>query len=1498
MSITKSYAYEGPHQDTIYDERMGVIENGKRCITCGESNYKCIGHYGHIELPEPTYNPKCLRIIYQILKCICLKCGRLKLSDISATHPLIQNSRRANRLKAVMTVCDSVEICPYRDCESVIPKLELKQQEFTIKKYLGSDKKKADNVTAAQVYDLFRGMSNETFQLLGFNDGLLDNEIFKSRDIIEDEDSFHVHQIRPECFIFEVLPVIPPCARTWVIRDGEKHNDDLTDQYNSICKHIEHINALVSERDNQREEHTRNSLQRKIDDYIKQIQYAIYALIDNHIIAQRTVAGRQTSSFQERIQGKTGRVQQNVGAKRVDFSARAVIVCDPNVRYGEISIPKVIAENQSKMKIAFDGRATGGISNIEHLQKQVDMGRVDSIIRGETKFSKANMKDDFQVMPGDKVYVQLSDGDYVLFNRQPTLRKESIQMMKVVTSPHNNSHVLGFSVAQTKWFGADFDGDEMNIHIIQGYEANADAGELMSAASMIVSGQDNCCSGLNHDSLIAFYLGTNYNPSMPITLFFDCTVQTDKRRKESESVVFKLKDFYKRASKYYPDYFDEDGELVSQSKYVLVVREKDSDKEKTFAFKSDPNDIFDFVHKVIVQKMKVKGKFNMKNEVTGEKIIVKKGLPMYLFSIRVTEERSIPSKLAFSILFPRDFFYEKKTNVNEKFPTVLIKDGIICPESGPLCRKSLGDKGRETIPHILWKEYSPQVCADFISNCQFFCYWYLTVRGFSMGISDCLISKESTVQIRQKLVEVDVNCQLVISQNENDPEKREREVNRCLTNAMADVGNIVTSNLMKGEKNAQNIMRMSGAKGSSMNPIQISGFVGQQNIAGNRIPMQLTKGTRCLPHFLPGDNSPEARGFVYSNFLIGLRMHEAFFAAFGGREGLINTALKTADCGYNEKKMGRKMEDMRAWYDGTVRDAGDNIIIFLYGDDGFDPQLLYRVPGCKFMFYINCYNVAQRLNSRYPNKTPRALTKDEMKKVLLTINVGMRVKDKSAVIKQAEKNLRQELLRQLKEIKLVPSVIEEFTRLCDRYFETSRVNNRDMVGLIATHGIAEPGTQTTLSTFHSSGISAKATTTGTKKFVELLGVSKKPKTPSCTIFLDDAYLNKLVEQKATKIEVMSYLENYRPHLEYLNVKQLVKSWSIYYVDDSESDDIKERISPIDLIEYENYVPPWWVSYHEEKVVHKGKRWVISFTFNIEKLFEKKVTLEKICNEIKRYNQSFECYYSPAVESRIDVYYDFDVLREDIKIEDDIDGRFIFTAENIDFFFARDVATNYICNIPVQGISGITAIFFTETKDGEWIIETNGSNLQDILSLNSIPIDKKRTRSDSLWELYEIFDIDLTARVLMSEFITTICADGAYANERHFDCLVASMTHTGILTAAHREGIGREAGPIAKGMFEKSVDNFASSGIYTELDAMRGVSASVMFGVVTDLGSGAVHTLPKPSVKQLLGLEEPKWSPPKQSTKPHVKQQPTKKQVETKKPKKLTKSRKVNDSDDE
>jgi DNA-directed RNA polymerase beta' subunit len=452
--------------NSIYDERMGILENGKLCITCNKNNKECIGHFGHIRLNVSISHPMYYKSILNVLRCVCYQCSKVLMSkDQFEFHGLLKHQKQ-NRFTRVLKILEKNDIC--LACHSVQPKYLFAVNDKTISmifKMNGESRKTV--LFDYEIKKIFENMSDEDVSLLGF-------------------DVEHSH---PKNLIIEILPVLPPVARPYIISDNVTCDDDLTIQYLEIIKANIHlvVDSSLNEVKRQR--------------YIQSLKFRIKCLFDNSQERSKHSNGRPLKGIKKRLTGKEGQLRNNLMGKRVDKSARTVIGPDPTLKVNEIAIPHEIADvltypirvtdlNKQQLtdmlythKINYVLRKDGGNQRInmkyalfkqesklqfgDYIQKK--NGKL-VFIKNEKQFFLLEPEDlvirngnilhdfvhpqpkDFQLNVGDIIERKLQDDDIVLLNRQPTLHKGSMIAFNVKI---REGKTIRTNLAVTKSFNAD-----------------------------------------------------------------------------------------------------------------------------------------------------------------------------------------------------------------------------------------------------------------------------------------------------------------------------------------------------------------------------------------------------------------------------------------------------------------------------------------------------------------------------------------------------------------------------------------------------------------------------------------------------------------------------------------------------------------------------------------------------------------------------------------------------------------------------------------------------------------------------------------------------------------------------------------------------------------------------------------------------------------------------------------------------------------------------------
>jgi len=430
LSVTKivvpdTYDEDGyPIQGGLADQRLGVIDPSLKCKTCGGSMKTCRGHFGHIELVRPVVHVSFAKTVYLLLKAVCSKCSRV-MSD-------------ATSLKEVKRV----SVCPH--CGE-------KQPQITFVKptsFYEGDRKLFPN----EIRDRLERISDHDLKQLGVN-------------------------VRPEWFVLTVLLVPPVNVRPSItLESGERSEDDLTHKLVDILR----INQRLGENIDS------GAPQLIIEDLWELLQYHVTTYFNNEtsgIPPARHRSGRQLKTLFQRLKTKEGRFKYNLAGKRVNFSARTIISPNPTLPISVLGVPQSIAD-----ELTVPWNVTNW--NLEEVKKfiQENPERVSYTISPDGKRRKItplNIDEILKIITaGWIIERKMKDGDIVLFNRQPSLHRVSILSLKAKIIPGNT---FQFNDAITVPFNADFDGDEMNLHLLQEEEAQVEADQLMSVRNNILS---------------------------------------------------------------------------------------------------------------------------------------------------------------------------------------------------------------------------------------------------------------------------------------------------------------------------------------------------------------------------------------------------------------------------------------------------------------------------------------------------------------------------------------------------------------------------------------------------------------------------------------------------------------------------------------------------------------------------------------------------------------------------------------------------------------------------------------------------------------------------------------------------------------------------------------------------------------------------------------------------------------------------------------------------
>ena len=535
------YDKEGyPVDGGLMDVRLGVIDPGLRCKTCGGNLRECMGHFGFLELARPIIHIQYVDIILNFLRCTCKDCGKLlmlkkiELTDEEETEQEVEDeSRQATKkhLKAMSSSLRNVKKCPHCNAKQ----LPIKVEKPTT--FLEEDKR----LSPIEVKMRLEKISDDDVAKLGLNPAFA----------------------RPEWMILNVLPVPPVTIRPSItLETGERSEDDLTHKLGDIVR----INQRLFENINA------GAPEIIVEDLWDLLQYHITTYFNNEVSQippARHRSGQALRTLSERIKSKEGRFRHNLAGKRVNYAARTVISPDSKIELNEVGVPMVIA-----MELTVPERVTEW--NLKRLKDFVKKGPKvypgsNYVVRPDGKKKKITDETQEQLLeelqPGYVVERHLMDGDIAVFNRQPSLHRMSIMAHRVKVLQGKSFRL---NPATCFPYNADFDGDEMNLHIPQTEEARAEAEILMEVQTQIITPKNGLnVIGCSDDSITGNYLLTKnleFTREDAIQMLYSVGVNKPERFEKFKKTVTGKEIF----SAVLPEDFDFVG--LSKEKKLVIVK--------------------------------------------------------------------------------------------------------------------------------------------------------------------------------------------------------------------------------------------------------------------------------------------------------------------------------------------------------------------------------------------------------------------------------------------------------------------------------------------------------------------------------------------------------------------------------------------------------------------------------------------------------------------------------------------------------------------------------------------------------------------------------------------------------------------------------------------------------------------------------------------------------------------------------------------------------------
>ena len=1239
-------------------------------------------------------------------------------------------------------------------------------------------------------------------------------KIFKR---ISDEDvsfmGFSPVYSRPDWMICQVMAVPPPAVRPSVKHDAQQRSED---DLSHILVNIIKTNKTLQEKIQS------NSPANVIDDWTTVLQYYIATQVDNKIpgvasVAQRS--GRPLKSIKDRLNGKGGRMRGNLMAKRVDFSARSVITADPNISIRELGVPMKIAKNITKPVMV-------NKINKDYLTKLIRNG--PDVWPGAKMLQKKNGEEitlryyldrnSIILEEGDIVHRHMMNGDAILFNRQPTLHRMS--MMCHIARIMKRGDTFRMNVADTKPYNADFDGDEMNLHMPQDPESEAELKNLAAVPYQIISPANNASIiGIYQDSMLGSYLfsrdNIKFTPRQAMNLLMMFNGVNEKQllndiEKEGGITNFDiLSQIMPPLSMKYKKVEIKNGIYIKgqMDKGVLGARTKGLLQRVCNDFGNMASAKFiDDLQNIVTEYMKSAG-FSVgisdliSNQSTNDEIIK-------VITQKKTEVKNLIDKVQLGIFENNT----GKTNEEEFETQVNSILNQATSEAGKIGLKNLsegnrfvtmvqaGSKGSDlnisfmisclgqqnvdgkripygfehrTLPHFTKYDDSPGARGfvessyiDGLSPQELFMH----AMGGRVGLIDTAVKTSTTGYIQRRLI-------------------------KALEDLKIEYDMTIRTNKNK-------IVQFQYGDDS----------IDTTKVEDQEIPIVEMSTQDIYNHYL----IPEENGKIktLSNIFLKNTM----------------TRLRKQKNDY-ENEMNKLIENMiekrEIIIKNVFKNKGDKIINCPVAF----ACVISNIQGqCEInsstLVDITPYEAYELIKQYYDNLTK--LHYSPPTELFKTIYFYYLSPKDLLVIKRFNKSAL---------ILLLDTIIMDYKR--------SIVSPGEMVGMIAGQSLGEVSTQMTLNTFHFAGVASKSNVTrGVPRIEEILALSSEIKNPSLSIYLkpDD-------ERHKDKARTIMYM------LEHTKLEEIVKSTEVCFDPDDLNTLITEDKECIEQYKaFEKLVDECNEISLESGETEKSK-WIVRMVMDPEIMLEKNITMDDVNFTLKScYDNEITCIYSD---------FNSDKLIFRIRMNDILKGsggkggqkktKVNPLDQSDQIYILKNFQDQLLQKVVLRGIEGINKVILRKVLDNVvevngvykkqdiWVLDTIGTNLLDVLGLDFI--DNTRTLSNDIIEIYNVLGIEAARQAIYNELVDVVEFDGTYINYHNYSVLVDRMTFTHKLISIFRHGINNDnIGPIAKASFEETPEMFLKAARHAELDTLRGISANVMCGQEGHFGTAAFQVV--------------------------------------------------------
>ncbi|KAF0989520.1 hypothetical protein HZS_2747 [Henneguya salminicola] len=1092
-----------PISSGLSDPYMGSSDPNEICRTCSLNGFDCPGHFGIISLSLPVYNPS-KRLEYNYIKWSS-SFGEHKFLPSQHEDILIKKINKFYH-NSIKTLSKSVTVI-MDNTRTILDERQNLIKNFMRTVYLDASQKKCSNCSMpiSRLKHEFSAMI--TVRLLGNKNGLeninplnMDNSSIKldekymnsvqhltASDVMHHFKIFYHNEIKflnallqrseseslVNIFFLESIAVIPPKFRPVAELGDSKFENPTTGAYKKIILNeillqqtlleLRDTNSTQSRKANNYKGvrkkdlyqlFSRNSTKfEKIQAVWSSLQTSVNVLFDNKL--SRNLK-EDNLGLRQLLEKKEGLFRMHMMGKRVNQAARSVISPDPMLDIDEVGIPHVFAtkltypehlnpiNSQNLITYVSNGpKCHPGATHVEFGRSKVILHPSNS--QRNNAVCKRIMSEEFS----DKNVIvrrHLLNGDIVLMNRQPTLHRPSIMGHRVRVLPKGRTIRLHY--ANCKSYNADFDGDEMNAHFPQNELARSEGYYISSCSFQYLSPRDGKpLTGLIQDYMVAGMIMTMRDRFL--------------NRNQYQKIIYSA--------------------LVDNDRLIVCLPPAIQRPVSLWTGKQIVSSLLINCTPMNQDYLNMQGKS------------------------KITEKLWTDSQPCSDPYLSED--------------SILIRSGELL--IGIFDKNQLGSSSYGLI-HVFNEIYGGYYANKLLSVLGRACIALLQYTGFSMGVDDIVCQKES-LEIREKLIEESRESEVrlmntVFGKDGNFSNLRDIYKNAHLTrreDILIDLDNqgknmsnefqnkinkVCSAGALfkKFPSNSLQMMIQSGSKGTPVNAMQISGLLGQIELEGCRPPLMISG--RTLPCYKPYSCSLQSGGFVESSFLSALKPSEYFFHCMAGREGLVDTAVKTSRSGYLQRCLIKHMEGIKVAYDYSARDSDGSIIQFLYGEDGCDTCALQFAQDNKFeIFSMNKNQLNHYLNPECAMK--HIIEKEgwsyqeQMIKILTNPNYDPKLSTKTP--------LNLPVTAVYNPAHYLGSVSEKYYQMLLNFTKNEEGNSvvsGKYPSVLSGQSVGEPSTQMTLNTFHFAGRGEMNVTLGIPRLRELFLVGgDNIKTPSISI---------------------------------------------------------------------------------------------------------------------------------------------------------------------------------------------------------------------------------------------------------------------------------------------------------------------------------------------------------------------------------------------------------------